>query len=221
MAKHACRAAGGSALPTLRAVPPPPARRRPATCSGSPSDPRLWSRLAPLVAPTPSNRPALAASDPLSMTLHRDLSRGRAPSMPTSFRSRSRCRSLSAFPTGSHQEICVAPRGQPRPQRRRRHRLRWTPGCHPGTGAASRNCHPATDATVSTMNRDSTRPGWARIGRERHQRLRHGSHGTGRLCAVTWVYVAGTPNGIRTRVATLRGWCPRPLDDGGRVDESG
>ena len=26
---------------------------------------------------------------------------------------------------------------------------------------------------------------------------------------------SGTPNGIRTRAATLRGWCPRPLDDGG------
>ena len=26
----------------------------------------------------------------------------------------------------------------------------------------------------------------------------------------------GTPNGIRTRAATLKGWCPRPLDDGGR-----
>ena len=25
-----------------------------------------------------------------------------------------------------------------------------------------------------------------------------------------------TPNGIRTRAATLKGWCPRPLDDGGR-----
>ena len=25
----------------------------------------------------------------------------------------------------------------------------------------------------------------------------------------------GTPNGIRTRAATLKGWCPRPLDDGG------
>ena len=23
-----------------------------------------------------------------------------------------------------------------------------------------------------------------------------------------------SPNGIRTRVSTLRGWCPRPLDDG-------
>jgi hypothetical protein len=26
----------------------------------------------------------------------------------------------------------------------------------------------------------------------------------------------GTPNGIRTRAATLKGWCPRPLDDGGQ-----
>jgi hypothetical protein len=24
----------------------------------------------------------------------------------------------------------------------------------------------------------------------------------------------GIPNGIRTRAATLKGWCPRPLDDG-------
>ena len=26
-----------------------------------------------------------------------------------------------------------------------------------------------------------------------------------------------TPNGIRTRAATLKGWCPRPLDDGGKL----
>ena len=26
-----------------------------------------------------------------------------------------------------------------------------------------------------------------------------------------------SPNGIRTRVATLRGWCPRPLDDGALI----
>ncbi len=25
-----------------------------------------------------------------------------------------------------------------------------------------------------------------------------------------------SPNGIRTRAATLRGWCPRPLDDGAK-----
>ncbi len=29
------------------------------------------------------------------------------------------------------------------------------------------------------------------------------------------LHVPGTPNGIRTRAATLKGWCPRPLDDGG------
>jgi hypothetical protein len=29
------------------------------------------------------------------------------------------------------------------------------------------------------------------------------------------VVVMCTPNGIRTRAATLKGWCPRPLDDGG------
>ena len=27
---------------------------------------------------------------------------------------------------------------------------------------------------------------------------------------------ARSPNGIRTRVFTLRGWCPRPLDDGAK-----
>ena len=26
--------------------------------------------------------------------------------------------------------------------------------------------------------------------------------------------IPGSPNGVRTRVSTLRGWCPRPLDDG-------
>src|SRR5580698_1689568 len=29
------------------------------------------------------------------------------------------------------------------------------------------------------------------------------------------VVFRSTPNGIRTRAATLKGWCPRPLDDGG------
>ena len=27
----------------------------------------------------------------------------------------------------------------------------------------------------------------------------------------------GSPNGIRTRAATLRGWCPWPLDDGAQL----
>ena len=38
-----------------------------------------------------------------------------------------------------------------------------------------------------------------------------------------YITVFRTPNGIRTRAATLKGWCPRPLDDGGlgtRLDES-
>jgi hypothetical protein len=30
---------------------------------------------------------------------------------------------------------------------------------------------------------------------------------------LTW-HFRSSPNGIRTRVSTLRGWCPRPLDDG-------
>jgi hypothetical protein len=29
-----------------------------------------------------------------------------------------------------------------------------------------------------------------------------------------------SPNGIRTRVATLRGWCPRPLDDGAGPEQT-
>ena len=33
-----------------------------------------------------------------------------------------------------------------------------------------------------------------------------------------YVTIFRTPNGIRTRAATLKGWCPRPLDDGG-MDE--
>lgn len=43
-------------------------------------------------------------------------------------------------------------------------------------------------------------------------------HPTGRI-VISAVHRMGSspicsPNGIRTRVATLRGWCPRPLDDG-------
>ena len=34
-------------------------------------------------------------------------------------------------------------------------------------------------------------------------------------------FASGTPNGIRTRAATLRGWCPRPLDDGGLAVSAG
>ena len=33
---------------------------------------------------------------------------------------------------------------------------------------------------------------------------------------LSWFF-SGSPNGIRTRVSTLRGWCPWPLDDGARL----
>ncbi len=39
-------------------------------------------------------------------------------------------------------------------------------------------------------------------------------HPGGLLGRVMAKGVGGSPNGIRTRAATLRGWCPRPLDDG-------
>jgi len=29
---------------------------------------------------------------------------------------------------------------------------------------------------------------------------------------------ASSPNGVRTRVSTLRGWCPSPLDDGAKPE---
>ena len=46
------------------------------------------------------------------------------------------------------------------------------------------------------------------------------------MFTTNWLHLNGlavlpdyrTPNGIRTRAATLKGWCPRPLDDGG-MDE--
>ena len=38
-----------------------------------------------------------------------------------------------------------------------------------------------------------------------------------RIRLLTRGFASGTPNGIRTRAATLRGWCPRPLDDGGEI----
>ena len=49
---------------------------------------------------------------------------------------------------------------------------------------------------LSSYERASTTP------RAERRRI---THGPTRICS---------PNGIRTRVATLRGWCPRPLDDG-------
>ena len=35
------------------------------------------------------------------------------------------------------------------------------------------------------------------------------------------IATGGTPNGIRTRVAAVKGRCPRPLDDGGHCSATG
>lgn len=32
------------------------------------------------------------------------------------------------------------------------------------------------------------------------------------------LHATGSPNGTRTRVSTLRGWCPGPLDDGALIN---
>ena len=45
---------------------------------------------------------------------------------------------------------------------------------------------------------------------------RHFRVGTRSLKRALAMQSLSTPNGIRTRAATLKGWCPRPLDDGGR-----
>jgi hypothetical protein len=37
--------------------------------------------------------------------------------------------------------------------------------------------------------------------------------------ASTMEAVSGAPSGIRIRVATLKGWCPSPLDDGGTYSD--
>jgi hypothetical protein len=61
------------------------------------------------------------------------------------------------------------------------------------------------------------------VGRERHARgVEHQNTDleTRRVRLVEWqpgqfkTVRYGDPNGIRTRVATLKGWSPRPLDDG-------
>jgi hypothetical protein len=75
--------------------------------------------------------------------------------------------------------------------------------CRPATGTASRNCHPPTEATVSTMNRNSTpvlsaaiRTLFARAG------LR------GRTCRTLWPLTCAylrAGDGNRTRIACLEG----------------
>ncbi|MBD0324343.1 MAG: site-specific integrase [Aldersonia sp.] len=83
--------------------------------------------------------------------------------------------------------------------------------CRPGTGAASPKCQPATGATLSTMNRVRTiAAGEAAIGAlwDAPQLSLRGLHSDGLSAGL----LCRTPNGIRTRVATLR---VRP-DDGRR-----
>ncbi len=58
---------------------------------------------------------------------------------------------------------------------------------------------PLTDASFSTADDDPSRLVPGRVGRHDRRAASFGS-----------------PNGIRTRVSTLRGWCPRPLDDGAK-----
>jgi hypothetical protein len=41
-------------------------------------------------------------------------------------------------------------------------------------------------------------------------------HKKGRISAACFVACAGVPTGIRTPVASVKGTCPRPLDDGDR-----
>jgi hypothetical protein len=55
----------------------------------------------------------------------------------------------------------------------------------------------------------------ARIDLFVRHRKRRNPWSAGPFEALTRGFLLGTPNGIRTRAATLRGWCPRPLDDGG------
>ncbi len=86
---------------------------------------------------------------------------------------------------------------------------RYRGQCHPGTGAASRKCLPATGATVSSMDRDFTGSEGYRMGNGPTQRV-----GREHYDPVTRDFER-TPNGIRTRVTALKGRRPRPLDDGG------
>ncbi len=58
---------------------------------------------------------------------------------------------------------------------------------------------------------------WYSAERSRWPRKRRNPWSAGLCRLLARGFVSGTPNGIRTRAATLRGWCPRPLDDGGEI----
>jgi hypothetical protein len=38
-----------------------------------------------------------------------------------------------------------------------------------------------------------------------------------RIAGIRWKSMRNDPDGIRTRVAALKGPCPRPLDDGAKM----
>ena len=91
--------------------------------------------------------------------------------------------------------------------------LRWSRrGVDPGDPALFRRVlcrlsYSTVTGCVSTRLAVPTglEPATSGLTGRRELQLHHGTRRTG-LC---------TPNGIRTRAATLKGWCPRPLDDGG------
>jgi hypothetical protein len=75
------------------------------------------------------------------------------------------------------------------------------PGCPLGTGLPPRGPQAAWSAGCGL--------GWAKDGQTDPQSRLLLSALPPLTCSFT-----GSPNGVRTRVSTLRGWCPRPLDDG-------
>ena len=73
-----------------------------------------------------------------------------------------------------------------------------------GVVRADRRRHKTSPDGLDEMPPGTTKPLVRRYVERSHQGLR-----------------SSTPNGIRTRAATLRGWCPRPLDDGGWCSPKG
>ena len=100
-----------------------------------------------------------------------------------------------------------------------RARRRLCPSTHdqrlaPGRGAGRGGHKMGTNAGIRAVS------GWypaAPDGRPEQPREGRSPWSAGLFRLVTRGSASGTPNGIRTRAATLRGWCPRPLDDGGRT----
>ena len=104
-----------------------------------------------------------------------------------------------------------------------RARRRLCPSTHdqrlaPGRGAGRGGHKMGTNAGIRAVS------GWypaAPDGRPEQPREGRSPWSAGLFRLVTRGSASGTPNGIRTRAATLRGWCPRPLDDGGLAVSAG